>query len=32
MICKTKDLFYESKMNECFDKNDEVAIKIHYGE
>ena len=19
MICKTKDLFYESKLNECFD-------------
>lgn len=32
MICKTKDLFYESKLNECFQKGDEVAIKIHYGE
>ena len=32
MICKAKDLFYESKLNECFDKGDEVAIKIHYGE
>lgn len=32
MICKTKDLFYESKLNECFQKDDEVAVKIHYGE
>ncbi|MGA8572767.1 MAG: DUF362 domain-containing protein [Desulfobaccales bacterium] len=32
MICKTKDLFYEAKLNECFQKGDEVAIKIHYGE
>ncbi|MEN8806899.1 MAG: DUF362 domain-containing protein, partial [Desulfobacterales bacterium] len=32
MICKTKDLFYEAKLNECFKKGDEVAIKIHYGE
>jgi uncharacterized Fe-S center protein len=32
MICKTKDLFYEAKLNTCFAKNDEVAIKIHYGE
>jgi uncharacterized Fe-S center protein len=32
MICKAKDLFYESKQNECFDKGDEVAVKIHYGE
>ena len=32
MICKTKDLFYEAKLNECFEKGDEVAIKIHYGE
>ncbi len=32
MICKAKDLFYEAKLNECFDKGDEVAIKIHYGE
>ncbi len=32
MIAKTKDLFYEAKLNECFEKGDEVAIKIHYGE
>ena len=32
MICKTKDLFYEAKLNECFEEGDEVAIKIHYGE
>ena len=32
MICKTKDLFYEAKLNECIKKGDEVAIKIHYGE
>ena len=32
MICKAKDLFYEAKLNECFDKGDEVAVKIHYGE
>ncbi|MGD9251207.1 MAG: DUF362 domain-containing protein [Desulfobacterales bacterium] len=32
MICKAKDLFYEAKLNECFKKGDEVAIKIHYGE
>jgi hypothetical protein len=32
MICKTKDLFYEAKLNACFEKGDEVAVKIHYGE
>ncbi len=32
MICKAKDLFYEAKLNQCFKKGDEVAIKIHYGE
>lgn len=32
MICRAKDLFYEAKLNACFDKGDEVAIKIHYGE
>jgi uncharacterized Fe-S center protein len=32
MICKAKDLFYEAKLNTCFNKGDEVAIKIHYGE
>jgi hypothetical protein len=30
--CRAKDLFYEAKLNECFDKGDEVAIKIHFGE
>ncbi|MCK7503596.1 MAG: hypothetical protein MZV70_05445 [Desulfobacterales bacterium] len=29
MICKTKDLFYEAKLNQCFEKGDEVAIKIY---
>jgi uncharacterized Fe-S center protein len=32
LVCKAKDLFYEAKLNECIEKGDSVAIKIHIGE
>ncbi|OGO43774.1 MAG: iron-sulfur cluster-binding protein [Chloroflexi bacterium RBG_16_57_9] len=32
LVCKAKDIFYEAKLNECIEKGDSVAIKIHTGE
>lgn len=32
VVCKAKDLFYEARINECIEKGDRVAIKIHVGE
>jgi len=32
LVPKAKDLFYEAKLNECIEKGDSVAIKIHFGE
>ena len=32
LLCKAKDLFYEAGLNECIEKDDTVAIKIHVGE
>ncbi|HEX2923329.1 MAG TPA: DUF362 domain-containing protein [Chloroflexota bacterium] len=32
LVCKAKDLFYESKIDQCIEKGDKVAIKIHVGE
>jgi len=32
LVCRAKDLFYESGMDKIIDKGDKVAIKIHCGE
>jgi len=32
LVCKAKDLFYEAGLNECIQKDDTVAIKVHIGE